>query len=202
MPLIFLREDITKLEVDAIVNSANPEASIGGGVDLAIHQAGGEELVNARIALGPIRVTEVKVTLAFNLAAKYVIHVVGPRWQGGMKSEKRLLLNAYINALKEAAQLGCNSVAFPLISAGVFAFPRDIALKTAINAIQKFLDDYDMTVYLTLLGNKKQMNHDELIAYLQKKYPIYRPTPFTGGKTKVFRASSFRPVNTFEDEKK
>ncbi len=198
MPLIFIRQDITTLDVDAIVNSANPEASIGGGVDLAIHNAGGKELVKARIAIGTIRVAEAKVTLGYKLKAKHVIHVVGPRWRGGMKSEKRLLLNTYINALKEAKKLGCTSVAFPLISAGFFGFPKDIALKTAINAIQKFIDDNEMLVYLTILNDIKTMDSSELVEYLDNKYPLYKQTPFTGGKTKVFRATSSIPITANE----
>ncbi|MBP0980290.1 MAG: macro domain-containing protein, partial [Oscillospiraceae bacterium] len=113
MPFSIVRNDITLMSVDAIVNSANPNAVIGGGVDWAIHKAAGGELIEARKKIGPIAAGNARITPGFKLKAKYVIHTVGPVWQGGDKGEEQLLAQAYDGSLKLAVENGCKSVAFP-----------------------------------------------------------------------------------------
>lgn len=154
MPFIILRNDITKMNVDVIVNSANPEPIIGGGVDFAIHEAGGKELVEARINLGPIRIGEVKQTKGYNLPSNHVFHVVGPEYKKGNKNESDQLYSCYKNALVSAVDLNAESIAFPLISAGIFGFPRDLAITIATNAIKDFLNDHEMMIYLVIFDNK------------------------------------------------
>ena len=123
MPFAIVRNDITKMQVDAIVNSANPRAIVGGGVDRAIHQAAGAELLAARKKIGNIAVGTAAVTPAYRLHARYVIHTVGPVWQNGSHGERELLSHAYQNSLRLAAERDCASIAFPLLSAGVFGCP-------------------------------------------------------------------------------
>ena len=120
MPLEIVRNDITKMDVDAIVNSANPNPVIGGGVDRAIHAKAGAELLAARKEIGKIATGKAYITSAFHLPAKYVIQTVGPVWQDGKHGERELLAQCYENSLRLAAENGCSSIAFPLISAGVF----------------------------------------------------------------------------------
>ena len=119
MPLEIVRNDITKMQVDAIVNTANPRPIVGGGVDRAIHKVAGTELLDARKKIGDIATGKAAITSAFNLHARFVIHTVGPVWQDGEHGERELLLNCYDNSLQLAAENGCGSIAFPLISAGV-----------------------------------------------------------------------------------
>ena len=152
MPLEIVRNDITKIPVDAVVNSAHPTPYVGGGVDRAIHVAAGPELIAERQKIGDIATGEAFLTPGFRLPAKYVIHTVGPVWQDGKHDERRLLARCYHNSLQLAAENGCASVAFPLISAGVFGCPAEIAIATAVQAIREFLADHEMTVYLVVFG--------------------------------------------------
>ena len=154
MPFQIIRNDITKVQADAIVNTANPHPIIGSGTDSAIHEAAGPELLNARKKIGDILPGAAVSTPAFNLPAKYVIHTVGPSWVDGKHGEETVLRKAYDAALKLADQLGCRSVAFPLMAAGSYGFPRDLALSIAISAFTDFLMDHDMTVYLVLFNGK------------------------------------------------
>ncbi len=131
MPLKIIRNDITKVEADAIVNTANPRPIIGNGTDTAIHTAAGPELLAARQQIGEIAVGHSVATPAFDLPAKYLLHTVSPFWIDGEHGEEELLLKAYNAALELAESLGCRSVSFPLLSAGCYAFPTDIALSVA-----------------------------------------------------------------------
>ena len=128
MPFRIIRNDITKVEADAIVNTANPEPVVGGGTDFAVHEAAGPELLEARKKIGPIPVGTSVETPAFRLPARYVLHTVSPVWIDGEHGEEDLLRKAYDSALALAAKLECRSVAFPLMAAGTYAFPHDLAL--------------------------------------------------------------------------
>ena len=154
MPLEIVRNDITKMQVDAIVNTANPRPIVGGGVDRAIHKVAGTELLDARKKIGDIATGKAAITSAFNLHARFVIHTVGPVWQDGEHGERELLSNCYANSLQLAAENGCGSIAFPLISAGVFGCPSEVAIAVATQAIREFLTDHDMDVYLVVFDHK------------------------------------------------
>ena len=155
MPLEIIRNDITKVRADAIVNTANPNVAVGDGVDSAIYSAAGrDKLLAARSGIGELRPGECAVTPAFDLPAKYIIHTVGPAWEGGTSGEIETVAECYRGSLEKARELKCDSVAFPLISAGTYGFPKDVALKTAVSEISGFLFDNDMTVYLVVYDRK------------------------------------------------
>ena len=139
-----VRGDITKLKVDAIVNAANTSLLGGGGVDGAIHRAAGPELLEFNRKLGGCQTGEAKISPGFNLPAKYIIHTVGPVWNGGNNNEDNLLSNCYKNSLKLALENKIKTIAFPAISTGVYRFPIERATKIAIEEVRKFLDKNDL----------------------------------------------------------
>jgi O-acetyl-ADP-ribose deacetylase (regulator of RNase III) len=138
-----IKGDITKIHVDVIVNAANNMLSGGGGVDGAIHNAAGNELMEACKKIGFCKTGEVVVTDAYQLPAKYVFHTVGPVWEGGSENEKEQLKNCYINALTLAMEMGCKSISFPNISTGIYGFPMLAAAELAIDTILEFLKNHD-----------------------------------------------------------
>ena len=176
MPFTIVRNDITKMQVDAIVNAAKPSLLGGGGVDGAIHKAAGPLLLLACKRLGGCRAGEAKITPGYKLPAKYVIHTVGPVWQGGGQGEAETLASCYRSALALATEKGCESVAFPLISAGAYGYPADQAIRVATDTIRAFLDEHDMDVYLVVYGSRSTALGRELFPelreYIDDRYVI------------------------------
>ena len=174
MPLKIIRNDITMVAADAIVNTANPRPRIGSGTDHAIHEAAGPELLEARKEIGDIAPGESVATPAFGLPANYVFHTVSPVWRGGKYNEEALLRKAYDSALGLAVKHGCASVAFPLMAAGSYGFPRDLALSVAIGAITDFLMEHEITIYLVLFGGEAfslaSSLFDDLKSYIDDHY--------------------------------
>ena len=170
MPFRIIRDDITKVKADAIVNPANPEPVIGGGVESAIYEAAGKEkLLEARKELGRLQPGKVGVTEAFNLAAKYIIHVSGLYWKGGNSFEARCLKECYEKALKAALDKGCKSIAFPLLGTGTYGFPKDIGLDVAVSTFTEFLEEYEMEITLVVFDNEA-VNVSGKLAYEVKSF--------------------------------
>ncbi|HBG00139.1 MAG TPA: RNase III inhibitor, partial [Firmicutes bacterium] len=151
MPFTIVRQDLTKMEVDAIVNAASVTLERGGGVGGAIFRAAGsKELEAACRELAPIKVGEAVITPGFALPAKYVIHTSGPVYRDGHSGEEEKLRLSYLNSLKRAVENQCESIAFPLISSGVYGYPKKQAVQVAMSAIQDFLEDHDLDIYLAV----------------------------------------------------
>ena len=167
MPLQIIRQDITKMRVDAIVNTTNEEMIGYSGVDLAIHTAAGAELDAECRELAPLGLGQAKLSGGYGLPCKYVIHTSGPVWRGGLVGESIILRSCYIESLKLAEKNGCRSVAFPLISAGVYGYPKDQVLKFAIQTITEFLFEHELTVYLCVFDRESYSFSQKLFSDIQ-----------------------------------
>lgn len=174
MPIQIVRNDITKMECDAIVNAANTTLLGGGGVDGAIHKAAGKEFLLECMKLGGCKIGQAKITNAYKLPCRYVIHTVGPRWKNGQSGERQLLESCYKESLQLAVKHNCESIAFPLISSGAYAYPKDQALRIAVDTITSFLIKHDMLVYIVVFDKSAFQISEKLFAdiasYIDDKY--------------------------------
>ena len=174
MPIQIIRNDITKIECDAIVNAANSTLLGGGGVDGAIHKAAGKGLLFECMKLGGCKVGQAKITGGHKLPCKYVIHTVGSKWKGGQNGEKELLESCYRESLKLAIANNCETIAFPLISSGVYGYPKDQALRVAVDVITQFLLEHDMLVYIVVFDKSAYQISEKLftdiVSYIDDKY--------------------------------
>lgn len=170
MPFSIVRNDITKMKVHAIVNAANTELKIGGGVCGAVFNAAGEKkLKTACEKLAPIKTGEAVATPAFALSAKYIIHAAGPIYKDGKSGEEELLRSAYTNSLNLALEKKCKSIAFPLLSSGAYGYPKKEAFCVATEAFRSFLSEHDMDIYLVVF-DKSALSVSEELLYEVKSY--------------------------------
>lgn len=170
MPFSIVRNDITKMKVHAIVNAANTELKIGGGVCGAIFNAAGErKLQTACEKLAPIKTGDAVATPAFALSAKYIIHTAGPIYKDGKSGEEELLRSAYTNSLNLALEKKCKSIAFPLLSSGAYGYPKEEALHVATEAFRNFLSEHDMDIYLVVF-DKSALSVSKKLLYEVKSY--------------------------------
>lgn len=195
MPFEIVRNDITQMHVDAIVNTANPRPVIGLGVDSMIHEAAGPQLLQARQEIGHIDMGCAVITPAFNLRAKFVIHTVGPVWDGGSYGEESYLRNCYDHSLSLALEYGCKSIAFPLISTGNYGFPKDKALQIAISAFSEFLLEHEMQICLVVFDSTSFKLSEKLFqsvaSYIDENY-VEACTMATYGNTEERRHTKIR----------
>ena len=174
MPFEIVRNDIVNMQVDAVVNTANPNPVIGSGVDSGIHKKAGHELLVARQKIGCIDVGDAAITPGFDLDARYVIHTVGPVWKDGSHREEQILSSCYRNSLTLAKEHGCESIAFPLIATGNYRFPKPLALQIAVREISTFLLENEMQVYLVVFGKEAFALSEKLFksvsSYIDENY--------------------------------
>ena len=175
MPFKIVRNDITKVKADAIVNTANPNPICASGTDLAIYEAAGKkQLLAERKKIGKIARGDVAVTGAYQLQAKYIIHTVGPVWEDGKQHEFDILESCYRNSLQKAVELKCESIAFPLISTGVYEFPKDKGLQIAVSVFSEFLTENDIQIILVVFDKKSFQLSSQIVgeidSYIDANY--------------------------------
>ncbi len=174
MPMKIVRNDITKMKVDAIVSPSNNALNVGGGVNGCVHRAAGRRLLEDCKALGGCETGCAKITKGYKLPCKYVIHTVGPRWLDGEHEEQEKLISCYRASLALAKEAKCESIAFPLISSGYCGYPKDKALRIAVDTIAGFLTENDMTVYIVIFDKKSYGISEKLFSdieeYIDNRY--------------------------------
>lgn len=168
MPFEIVRNDITRMKVDAIVNPTNRALSPGGGLDASIHKAAGPALAAKCRSIGSCQTGDAIITRGYDLPAKYVIHTVGPVWHGGSQGEKDLLASCYRKCLALAKDHHCKSIAFPLISAGTYGYPKDEAMSIAQDVISKFLSENDALIYLVVFGRTEYLTSKKRFSDVQE----------------------------------
>lgn len=181
MPLEIIRNDIVNMRTDVIVNATDCFLSGSGGVDRRIHLSAGKELDAECSSIGGCQTGKAVITSGYHLPCKYIIHTVGPVWKGGSSGEIKDLESCYLSALSLALRYNCKTAAFPIISAGSFGFPKELALKTAVGAIGRFLNEYDMTVYLVVFDktvfNIGERLYSDIAEYIDDRYTeVYNET--------------------------
>lgn len=176
MPFEIVRNDIVNMQVDAIVNTASHRVCVGYGVDYAINKKAGPQLLLARSRIGEIQVGDAAITPGYHLDAKYVIHAVSPNWRTGDEKDRSLLRKCYDRVLQLATENHCESLAFPLLSAGNRGFPNHIAMQIAVSAVSEFLMEHDMQIYLVVFGEEAFQLSGKLFhsvaSYIDENYII------------------------------
>ena len=174
MPFEIVRNDITNMQVDVIVNAASRRPRVNPGVDMAVHKKAGPELLEARKVIGDIEIGDAVITPAFGLDARYVIHAPSPVWIDGTKGEAKLLLKTYYRCLHLALENGCESVAFPLLASGNHGFPKQKAIQVAVHAFSNFLMEHDIHIYLVVFGKESFSLSEKLVqnvaSYIDEHY--------------------------------
>ena len=203
MSFKIVRNDITHVKADVIVNTANPKPIYASGTDLAIYQAAGaDELLAERKKVGCIERGDIAVTGAYALNAKYIIHTVGPVWVDGKHEEFEILESCYEKSLQKALELGCDSIAFPLISTGVYGFPKDKALQIAVSVFSRFLLQNEMQIILVVFDKKAfQLSRQlvgEIDSYIDANY--IRQKRRTEYSRRLFRRSRIESDITYDSE--
>lgn len=214
MPIQIVRQDITRMHVDAIVNTTNEKMIGYSGVDLAVRKAAGEEMDAECRKIAPLGLGQAKITGGYKLPAKYVIHTSGPIWKGGLSGESIILRSCYMESLKLAVKYGLESIAFPLISAGTYGYPKEQVLTFAIQTIKEFLTENEIDVYICVYDKtsytfSKQLFNDIKAFidedYIKKRVDIRRNIPdaerFNIREYASFEALEAKQLNTFEESR-